>query len=256
VRDRTPAGILVAPSSASFHGSPAVGVVRNVREAANCSLSYSLSIPVTAANDTLPPAYDVDQHGGTGKFTRIACYLEIQKPIQPMQFCWVSMDPFTADTGKIGVPYSGVNAFFQRTVKNMNVASNVPGVRTGTGLGGNLEFWSTNYGRINSAHVTGASDATFDFGDQPARDGQYGSMQIHNPSAGQTLLAFNRWGNAGGAVLDVGIGNSPGGEPDWTLAGNADGYPVRTLQAYVLYTGPADLNGGWQRRPSLPKRRV
>ena len=107
------------------------------------------------------------------------------------------MNAFTPDAAKFGVPHLATGAFFQQPVANMNVASNVAGIMTGTGLaGGNIEFWSTNYLQNNSARVPGASSATFDFGDQPASggSGDYGSMQIHNSAAAQTLLAFNNWG--------------------------------------------------------------
>ena len=104
---------------------------------------------------------------------------------------------------------------------------------TGTGLaGGNLEFWPNNYGPINSANVTNASDATFDFGDQltdPA-DG-YGSMQVHNHDVRQTLFALNHWREGGQA--DVGIGNAATGNPDWTFAKNADNYKIKRLRVYV-----------------------
>ena len=234
VRDRTAAANLIPPASTAAFLGPAVrGAVNNVPEAAAYALVYSLNIPASADYNITPPAYDVDYHGSVGGFTRVAYYLELQAPNQPLQFCWVSMNAFTADAGKIGVPHLNANAVFQQTVTAMNVFSNVAGVTTGTGLGGNLEFWSTNYAQANSANVPGASSSAYDFGDQPSA-GSYGSMQIHNPGAVQTLIAFNHWGNAVGAAPDLGIGNNPGGEPDWTFAGNAGGYTIRTLQAYVL----------------------
>ncbi|MCA9249403.1 MAG: hypothetical protein KDA42_19915, partial [Planctomycetales bacterium] len=61
----------------------------------------------------------------------------------------------------------------------------------------------------NSAGVPGASDEVWDFGDA-APDGAgsagYGSLQVHNHDAGQTILAYNAWGNPGVAG-DAGIGN-------------------------------------------------
>jgi sialate O-acetylesterase len=56
------------------------------------------------------------------------------------------MDAFTAEVAKLGVPYLTTGVVFQRPVANINVASNVPGIATGTGLaGGSIEFSSTNY---------------------------------------------------------------------------------------------------------------
>ena len=72
----------------------------------------------------------------------------------------------------------------------------------------------------------------FDFGDTPAspREG-YGSMQIHNPAAKQTVLAVNKWQE--GSSADVGIGNSPTGNPDYTFRSNAGDYQLKRLMVLV-----------------------
>jgi sialate O-acetylesterase len=58
---------------------------------------------------------------------------------------WVSMNPFTTNLTKIGVPTVTSGAVFQQNVTNMNVASSAAGIVTGTNLsGGNLEFWPYN----------------------------------------------------------------------------------------------------------------
>lgn len=89
-----------------------------------------------------------------------------------------------------------------------------------------MEFWPSNYG-IGANGVFDHDDDGFD-----ATSG-YGSMQIHNVSVPQTLLAFNAWG--AGPSLDVGIGNNPGGDgaPDWTFSGSSSEYTVRNLQILV-----------------------
>jgi sialate O-acetylesterase len=115
----------------------------------------------------------------------------------------------------------------------MNIVSNVKGVRTGSGLGGgNVEFWPNNYGPANGAKVPNASSEVYDFGDDPAEpaDG-YGSMQIHNHDAKQTIFAFNHW--TAGDKADVGIGNQATGNSDWTFAANAGSFPVRRLRVLV-----------------------
>ena len=89
-------------------------------------------------------------------------------------------------------------AFFQQPVTNLNVFSNVKGIVTGSGLtGGNIEFWPNNYAPNNTAKVPNASDSVYDFGDAPTDplDG-YGSMQLHNHDARQTMFAINDWGPA------------------------------------------------------------
>jgi len=143
------------------------------------------------------------------------------------------MDAFTDNVGKIGVPTAWSGARFQQNVSNMNVYSNVKGVVTGIGLaGGNIEFWPNNYGPANSAKVPNASDQAFDFGDEPGDpvDG-YGSMQVHNHEAKQTLFALNHWRE--GSHADLGIGNQPTGNPDWTFAANAGSYTVKRLRVLV-----------------------
>ncbi len=233
VRDLTPAHNLIAPGTTASFFAPAIhGAVNNVPEAADYTLVCSLNLPTAATYNTTPPVYEIDNRAGLGPFTRIAYYLELQAAGQPLQYCWVSMNAFTTDPAKLGIPHFATGALFQQPVANMNVVTNVTGVTAGSGLaGGNIEFWSTNYAQNNSAGVPGASSATYDFGDQ-STPGGYGSMQIHNSAAAQTLLAFNNWG-AGGNNCDLGIGNSPAGNPDWTFAGNAASYTGRALQVVV-----------------------
>ncbi|HWY32252.1 MAG TPA: hypothetical protein VNX46_15935, partial [Candidatus Acidoferrum sp.] len=129
----------------------------------------------------------------------------------------------------------GSGAHFQQNVADMDVYSNVKGVVTGTHLnGGNIEFWPNNYSQQNSANVPNASSDVFDFGDQPTdpEDG-YGSMQVHNHDARQTLFAINHWRE--GAHADVGIGNQSTNNPDWTFAGNAGSYQAMHLKVFVHY---------------------
>ncbi len=180
--------------------------------------------------------YDVDNHENIHKrFDRIAYFVELMDVNGNPQDIYVSMDAFTDDLGKIGVPVFGSDAEFQQNVTNMDVFSNVKGIVTGIGLdGGNLEFWPNNYGPANSANVPNASSELFDFGDQRAdpADG-YGSMQVHNHAARQTLFAINHWRE--GARADVGIGNQAKDNPDWTFASNAGSYRVMHLRVFVRF---------------------
>jgi len=166
-------------------------------------------------------------------FGRIAYFLELQPKNGPMQYVYVSMQAFTSDAKRIGVPTVESGASFQQNVTNLNVWSNVKDVVTGKGIAvGNMEFWSSNYGQDNSAHVPDASTQVFDFGDTPTGipDG-YGSMQIHNFNARQTIFAFNHWSE--GANADLGIGNSSSSNPDWTFARNASTYLTGRLRILV-----------------------
>ena len=143
------------------------------------------------------------------------------------------MDAFTRDVNRIGVPTVGAKGLFQQDVANLDVASNVPGIPKGTGLAsGSIEFWPSSYGPRNERPVPGASDSVFDFGDSRGQlRGGYGSMQIHDREAKVTLLAFNRWGPKG--TCELGIGNSPTGNPDWTFRQNARQYVLKRLTVLV-----------------------
>jgi len=166
-------------------------------------------------------------------FDRIAYFLELQGADRNTQYVYVSMDAFTDALDKIGVPTAKSGARFQQNVANMNVYSNVKGIVTRTGIkAGNIEFWPSNYGPANSANVPNASAQVWDFGDEPAggADG-YGSMQVHNHAAKQTLFALNHWTE--GSRADLGIGNQPTGNPDWTFAANAGSYQAKRLRVLV-----------------------
>ena len=56
-------------------------------------------------------------------------------------------------------------------------------------------------------------------------------MQVHNHAAKQTVFAINDF-KAGGQA-DIGIGNAPAGNPDWTFAANAGNYQVKRLRVFV-----------------------
>jgi sialate O-acetylesterase len=202
----------------------------NVPEAKDYQVVYQLDL-TKLGHDI---HYDVDNHDQIQKpFDRIAYFVELQDENGNDQDLYVSMDAFTTDAAKIGVPYFGANEFYQQNVTNMDVFSSDGNIVTGTGLtGGNIEFWSNNYSQNNSAHVPNASNDTFDFGDQPTDPGDgYGSMQVHNHDARQTLFAINHWSE--GANADVGIGNQSHDNPDWTFAKNASNYPVMKLVVLV-----------------------
>ncbi|HTQ52452.1 MAG TPA: sialate O-acetylesterase [Candidatus Acidoferrales bacterium] len=204
----------------------------NVPEARAYELVYDLDLTKLGAKIQ----YDVDNHQKIQKpFDRIAYFVELQDGNYNTQDLYVSMDAFTDDLGKIGVPVFGSGAEFQQNVAHLDVFSNVKGIVTGTGLnGGNIEFWPNNYDKPNAMNVPNASGDVFDFGDQrtePA-DG-YGCMQVHNHDARQTLFAINHWRE--GAHADIGIGNQTKDNPDWTFAGNAGNYHAMRLKVLVHY---------------------
>ena len=205
-------------------------LVVKVPEAKDYQLVYDLDLAKLGPTIT----YDVDNRAKIHQpFDRIAYFMELQGADGNAQYLYVSMDAFTDALDKIGVPTVKSGAHFQQNVANMNVYSNVKGIVTRTGLpGGNIEFWPNNYVPANSANVPNASAEVYDFGDEPTDpvDG-YGSMQVHNHDARQTLFAVNHW--AEGSHADLGIGNQPTGNPDWTFAGNAGSYQTKRLRVLV-----------------------
>ena len=177
-----------------------------VPEAKDYQLVYDLDVAkLGAAID-----YTTDNHAKIDRpFDRVAYFLELQTKQGESKYVYVSMEAFTPELAKIGVPALGAGARWQQNVSSLNVYSNVKGIVTGVGLtGGNVEFWPNNYSAANEAKVPNASGDVYDFGDQPAdpADG-YGSMQIHNHDARQTLFALNHWRE--GKAADLGIGNQP-----------------------------------------------
>jgi sialate O-acetylesterase len=214
------------------------GAVSQVAEASAYTLAYSLAIPNAANFNFNAIPYTVDNHASiaTGSFTRIAYYMELQRVGGPLMYAYASMNAFTNDASKIGVPSTSSGGFFQQQVSNMNVVSNVAGITNGSSIStGNIEFWHFNYGQPNAAGIAGASNGNYDFGDQVHAGGNYGSMQIHNYGARQTILDYNNWGSNGGNS-DVGLGNQLGGSghPDWTFANNAGLYTIKNLEVLVL----------------------
>ena len=205
-------------------------LVLNVPEAKDYQLVYDLDL------NKLGPEikYEVNNCAQLNKpFDRIAYFLELTGSDGNTQYLYVSMDAFTDNLEKIGVPTLKSGARFQQNVADLDVYSNVKGIVSGIGLkGGNIEFWPNNYGPGNSAQVPNASSEVWDFGDDPSdpADG-YGSMQVHNHQAKQTLFALNHWRE--GNHADIGIGSQPTGNPDWTFAGNAGSYEAKRLRVLV-----------------------
>jgi hypothetical protein len=212
-------------------------------------LLYDLSLPNGAAFNSAAITYSVDNSGSLARpFDRVAYYLELDDG-GGSKYAYVSMDPFTYDPAKIGVParntingsLSSASDRYQQVVSNANVFSNHAGVTSGTGLSTvNMEFWSTNYGKENTSgngiNIPNASNATYDAGDNPRTDDtHYGSMQFHNHAAGDshTIFAYNRWGANSTGNSDLGIGSRGSGDPDWTFAGNANTYTAKRLQVLV-----------------------
>ena len=168
-----------------------------------------------------------------GKIAQVAYVVRLEGSDNSERFVAVSMDAFSDAVRKIGVPTKASEAFFQTRVRNMIVISNVPGLRGGKIDEGNIEFWPSNYGTRNSAKVPLASDKVYDFGDQPSVPATtgYGSMQIHDYKMKQTIFAYNNF--AAGPSSDIGIGNQPSGNSDWTFSKSARNLDKATLYVFA-----------------------
>ena len=201
-----------------------------VPEAAAFKIAYVVD-PLTTTGDEV--SYTVNNTASlSGAIKRVAYFLQTVAPNGAISYAFASMDPFTTDLGKIGVPTKNSGARFQQYVQNLEVKSNVPGVKTGSFKRGNIEFWDCNYSARNDARIPGASDDKHDFGDAMSTTVSpgYGSMQIHNTAEKQTIIAYNKW--RAGKDCDIGIGNQPSANPDWTFS--SSGKNLRSARLIIL----------------------
>ena len=180
--------------------------------------------------------YDEDHSAEVkGPFKKVAYFLALRDQAGQESYAFVSMDPFTDDIAKIGVPSVASGAKFQQKVTGVVVKTNAKGVTAGEFAEGcNIEFWPCNYSAQNAAMVPGASDQVYDFGDcMDPKGGQgYGSMQIHNYQLKHSIICFNKFG--AGRGNDVGLGNSEGKTRDWTFTGSAQQVSRAEFKVLVL----------------------
>ncbi|MEK6795474.1 MAG: sialate O-acetylesterase [Spirochaetota bacterium] len=199
-----------------------------VPDAGRYKLVYDLDLAKLGATITC----DTDNSADAGSFDRIAYYLELRTAAGETQWVHVSMNAFTDDASKIGIPTVASKAKFQDLVTGMNVFSSTRSVASGMNMRGNIEFWPNNYGGQNAKNIPNASTTAFDLGDQMSdpEDG-YGCMQVHNYDARQTIFAVNSWKS--GQRADIGIGNASGVNTDWTFSGAGSQYTYKRLKIYV-----------------------
>lgn len=174
-----------------------------------------------------------------GSFDRVAYFIQMSNEEETEgQWVYVSMDAFTDDLTKIGIPTLDSGILFQQPVHNMVVNSNVWRVPNRGGLTGNIEFWPNNYGKSNAAGVPDALGSAYDNGDQintNTPDG-YGCMQVHTTKPTVTIFALNNWKNS---PFDLGIGtNNEGGELDWTFTKSSDRYKFKRMKVLVRPSKP------------------
>ena len=235
VRNATGGKTLYADATMTIPGVFPQGAYHYVpaEEFSQYRLIYDLDIPVKGYFAQNPVPYTVDDAGKIGAFSRVAYYLELQKAGEPMQYVWVSMDAFTNDAARVGVP---VGWQFLKDVTNLRVWSNVPNIRTNQTIAvGNIEFWPESFNGNIKRGLDGAL-AVYDFDDTPTT-GEYGSMQVHDTAmlTNSCIFTYNRFQKNDTAELGIGPHfNTSNSGWDWTQTYNGGQYSLRHLQVYVL----------------------
>lgn len=213
----------------AFRAGEVPGFAQTIPGAADYELVYELDLSKLGS----AIQYDVDRREDITDFDRIAYLVSLEDASGNVKSVFVSMNAFTDDIGKIGIPTVDAKATFQQSVEAMSVYASDDSVSSGNEIkSGRIEFWPNNYSPTNAANVPGASGTAFDFGDEPGMpvDG-YGCMQVHNVGARQTVFAINNWKK--GSDADLGIGNHSGEHKDWTFTSNASQYTNKKLQVLV-----------------------
>jgi hypothetical protein len=203
----------------------------NVTEASQYGVLYQLDIPVSTNYANLGSIlYSINNSSLNLNYSRIAYFLQLDS-----KWVWVSMNKFNSTNTELGVPFNNSGIIWQQIVTGMNVYSSVgAGVTNTTGISGNIEIWPDCYNAGVGLGGIGGSAANYDFNDtrSPASN-CYGSFQVHNYDASQTIFALNRFVGGGGNI-DLGIGNNTGNaNPDWTFMSNANAYTTRKLWILV-----------------------
>ena len=240
--DNTPRRIaMAAAQTRTVTGSDLPDEVKRFVPAAlhdGYDLVYALEIPVEGFKSGTTAPYFIARRDYPLPFDRVAYFLELDNTNgTTTNWVWTSFDAWTDDVDKIGVPDTAARSFNGTFVSNLDVASNVSGIQTGTGMtGGYIEFWKEGFGTANAYNVPNASGAVYDFGDQRT-SGSWGSMQVHNYEAQQTIWAYNKFMVSYDNWIVVGIGNNTSGKgsPDWTTASINDAWTINPTRRRLLY---------------------
>jgi hypothetical protein len=162
------------------------------------------------------------------------------------QWAWASMDAFTDDIAKVGIPSKRRDNEFQQYISNLSVrawrSDGNSYVTTGNFADGNIEFCWHDYAQENGKSIPNASASNYDWGDKfsVGRPG-YGCLQVHNYRNSQVVLSVSRTGSnsiTGSRTAAFGIGNRTQQESgvtddDWTLAGNGGNFTTSDLYVFV-----------------------
>ena len=223
---------------AGLSAAPALALA-NIPEAAQYKLVYQLDIPQSSDYNNTAVPYTINNSAASGiSYNRVAYFMDLGS-----KWVWVSMDKFNSNLTQLGIPNAAFNnVAWQQAVSNMNVQGSAgSGVTNATGIPGNIEMWHDCYDRgAGLGTIPAGNNGLYDFNDSHSVASCYGSFQVHNYGAAQTIFAYNAWDYAS-ANDDLGIGNQVGGSghPDWTYAYNTAAYTTRKLYILVNSTGCA-----------------
>jgi len=193
---------------------------------------YEIDLPLNGNFMAGAPKYDFDGSASAGAFKQVAYVLQLQETEGSIRYVAATMDAFAQDAKQLGIPCANSGIRHQTKVANLTVRSNVEGVPAlDNSDGGNIEFWSGNYGVQNGLNLPGADGGKYDFDDVPSDGNGYGCMQLHAWKNKVTLFAYNNFN--GSSACDIGIGNCSGAQPDYTFSGNGGLYSVRRLTVLV-----------------------
>ena len=176
-------------------------------------------------------------------FDRVAVSLELEASSGgERKWVWVSMDAYTDDLAKLGMPTVLRRNIFAQYVQNLKVyASENAGVKTGEWPDGNIEITPSNYTPENALGIPGADGGVYDFGDTISGNGSeagHGCFQIHNYRERETVITVSQTGK--NVAPGIGIGNFPptgsgsnSPSTDGTFSNTAGSYSVREFKVYV-----------------------
>jgi len=210
--------------------TPPLLATSNVTEASQYGVLYQLDIPNASNYTSLGSIlYSINNSSLNINYARVAYFFQLDS-----KWVWVSMNNFSTTNAQLSVPYANSGIIWQQIVTGMNVYSSLgAGVTNTTGINGNIEIWPDCYDTPTGLGGIGGNGGNYDFDDtHQAGTNCYGSFQVHNYGASETIFAYNDF--MGGGALDLGIGNNTGnGNPDWTFMANASSYTTRKLWILV-----------------------
>lgn len=180
-----------------------------VRDSGNQSITYENGYGLAVGN--------VSQTIGSPSFTRVRYRMSVtvnsaSNYVETDFYKWSS-----ASISTLKIPVLGASAFsVQTNVSDLNTYSDNSNVTKGKGLNGRLEIWPNDYSNTASGLFTPVPATTlYDYDDTINAAGSYGSFQVHDITNSKTVFAWNNHGY--GLTPNIGFGNAPSGDPDWTF---------------------------------------